>query len=188
MFNAHGNLDFFCFVQFCFFSSPFWSPDESWLATSGVLAPLLALTFAVKGISLRASPKKTFSWGFFYKKVLSEGPKRSEPVFNMSTKANRWWSLCMPCWLGWQWLWALWWRWPRKQRCSKGVASVILTTRGYFPAPETASPSCTTFCTKLRQKAMPSLLPRQVELHVFSSWISRRHLSLSKISQGTWYR
>ncbi len=70
-----GTLTFFCFVQFCFLSSPFWSPDESWLATSGVLAPLLALTFAVKGISLRASPKKTISWGLFTRKCFQTDQK-----------------------------------------------------------------------------------------------------------------
>ena len=66
--NVHCSWEpwLFCFVQFCFFSSPS-SPDESW-STWGVLAPLLALTFAVKGVSLRAYPK-THSWGCFYKKI-----------------------------------------------------------------------------------------------------------------------
>lgn len=33
-----------------------------------------------------------------------------------------------------------------------------------------------------------SFTETRVELHVFSWWISRRHLTFSKISQGTWYR
>lgn len=136
-----GTLTFlFCSILFFLFSLvPWWIMiDLRCTCTSP------GTHFCREGCFSQGVPKNTFLRLFL----------QENRFFNMfSTKANRWWSLCMPSWLGWQWLWALCWRWPRK-RCSKDVASVIVTTRGYFPAPETASPSCTTFCTKLRQKAM----------------------------------